>query len=388
MYIITYVTHSERYLPILKESYPDIVILGHGEKWNGFEDKVLATLEFCKQHPHDIICFIDGFDSVVLSTKEEILQKYESMQTPLVMSHASIKKSIIQKYVQDKLFGKCKNERLNSGMFIGTSESILSFWKDFQGGDDQTYATQKCKNFNMKIDVNHDIFYNYSSNDDIVVKNDRLYVNNVATCIISCPGNSNINPYLKQLGYSPPEIHYNFDYRIKTYMKLFLPEIIVFFFIGLCLCICSFPFSLAVSFLLFTTLMEYELHIKHYPISFFYKILCLQLDMIHVILCMLVIYLLFNLECNIKKLFILNLLYLFIVLCFFHFKRCLLSIFQNKFMQKNVSWTGPADRVAYFFQPDKQYINEEKGNMIKWMESNKITVSLVFLLNLYCFTKL
>ena len=45
MKIITYATHEERYFSILKESCPDIVVLGHGKKWNGFKDKVLATVE-------------------------------------------------------------------------------------------------------------------------------------------------------------------------------------------------------------------------------------------------------------------------------------------------------------------------------------------------------
>ena len=377
MYIITYATHSERYFPMLKESCPDLVVLGYGKKWNGPGDKVLATLEFCKQHPDSIICFVDGFDSVVVS-KDDILQKYKSLQTPLVMSRAA-EKSGIHKYAQDKLFGKCKNTRINSGMFIGTSDSILAFWKDYQG-DDQTYATQQCRNFNMKIDVNHDIFYNYSPSDDIVVRENRIYVNNKATCVISGPG---INPYLKQLGYSPPDIPYTFNYGIKT----FLPEIIVF--LAACACFCFFPFkwSVGVSVLLFTSLMEYELHIKHYPITMFYKIICLQLDILHVTIFLALVYLMLNVECNVKKLIFLNTLYLMLVLFFFYYKRCILTIFQNKLVNKQVGWTAPIDRIVYFFQ-DKQYINNNPEHMISWANGNKITCLLVICLNIYCFTQL
>ena len=102
-----------------------------GKPWNGFQDKVWATVNYCKQHPHEIICFIDGFDSIVL--QNELLARYESFETPLVMSHAG-SQSVTSKYIQDKLFGKCKEERLNSGMYIGTSESIVSFWENFRGG--------------------------------------------------------------------------------------------------------------------------------------------------------------------------------------------------------------------------------------------------------------
>lgn len=145
MHIVTYATHEERYLPLLKQSCPDLVVLGMGKKWNGFQDKVWAVLDYCKQYPHDIICFIDGFDSVILSSPQEILDKYESFQTPFVMSHAGLSQSVSSKYIQDKLFGKCKDDRLNSGMFIGTAEAILSFWKDFQGGIINTMLLKNVK---------------------------------------------------------------------------------------------------------------------------------------------------------------------------------------------------------------------------------------------------
>ena len=132
MHIITYATHEERYLPLLKQSC-DLVVLGMGKPWNGFQDKVWATVEYCKQHPHEIICFVDGFDSIVLQPNE-ILSRYESFDSPLVMSHAGLTQTVPSKYIQDKLFGKCKEERLNSGMFIGTAESIVSFWENFGGG--------------------------------------------------------------------------------------------------------------------------------------------------------------------------------------------------------------------------------------------------------------
>ena len=156
MHIITYATHEERYLPLLKQSCPDLVILGMGKPWNGFQDKVWATVEYCKQHPYEIICFIDGFDSVLLH--DDLLSRYESFQTPLVMSHAGLTQSVPSKYIQDKLFGKCKEARLNSGMYIGTSESIVSFWEEYKGGDDQWYATQTCKRVDMKIDTEHLLF--------------------------------------------------------------------------------------------------------------------------------------------------------------------------------------------------------------------------------------
>ena len=388
MHIITYATHEERYLPLLKQSCPDLVILGMGKPWNGFQDKVWATVEYCKQHPHEIICFIDGFDSIVLH--DELLARYETFDTPLVMSHAGLTQTVLSKYIQDKLFGKCNEERLNSGMYIGTSESIISFWEEYNGGDDQWYATQTCKRVDMKIDTEHLLFYNYSPNDTIQVRHGQLYVNDVTPCVISCPAGGNINPYLRQLGYKPPEIHYNWTYRLRTYMKTFLPEIILVCLLVAAFAYFTFPLSLAITFLLFTTFIEYELHIKHYSVSPWNAFCYLCLDCIHVFTVVVIIYLLFNLQCSLKKLVLLNTIYLIMVVLFYYFKRCILTIYQNKLIDSDVGWTGPFDRILYFFNPEKQYTTKHTSNEYtnRWMEGNKKTAILIIALNLYCLYKM
>jgi hypothetical protein len=386
MHIITYATHEERYLPLLKQSCPDLVILGMGNPWNGFQDKVWATVNYCKQHPGEIICFIDGFDSIVLHN--ELLSRYESFQTPLVMSHAGLTQTVPSKYIQDKLFGKCKEVRLNSGMYIGTSESIISFWENYDGGDDQQYATQTCKHVNMKIDTDHLLFYNYSPNDNIVVKHGQLFVNEVDPCVISCPAHGSINPYLIKLGYKPPDIHYNWKYRLRMYMKSFLPEVLLLVAIVTTFACVSFPLSLIIAFLMFTTFVEYELHLKHYSVSPFYKSVALCIDCFHMFVVLCVFYLLFNLQCSLKKLIILDALYLTIVTLFLHYKRCILSILQNKFMQQEVSWTGPFERVFYFIRPERQYVKPGNQNTDNWMNGNKYTAALIVVLNLYCLYKM
>jgi len=306
------------------------------------------------------------------------------------MSHAGLTQTVPSKYFQDKLFGKCKEERLNSGMFIGTAEAIVSFWENFGGGDDQQYATQTCKHTDMKIDTEHLLFYNYSPADTIIVKNNQLYVNNAEPCVISCPAHGNINPYLKQLGYNPPDIQHNYTYRLKTYMKSFLPEILLVLLMGSAFAYFTFPLSLAITFLLFTTFIEYELNVKHYPISLWNAFFYLCLDSIHVFTVVVIIYLLFNLQCSLKKLVLLNTIYLIIVLFFYYFKRCIITIYQNKLIDTDIGWTGPFDRILYFFNPEKQYTTKHtsKEYTNRWMEGNKKTAILIIALNLYCLYKM
>jgi len=116
--------------------------------------------------------------------------------------------------------------------------------------------------------------------------------------------------------------------------------------------------------------------------------LYLCLDGIHVSIVFTVLYLLFNLQCSLKKLLILNIIYLFVVLCFYYHKRCALSIYQNKIINKEVSWTGPIDRIVYFLNPEKPYINSKSLLMQGWIDGNKQTCVLIIVLNLYCLSKL
>jgi hypothetical protein len=129
IYIVTYATHNERYFDILKQSCPDIIVLGYGKKWNGFSDKVNAVVEFCKsKNPDDIVCFVDGFDSIILSSKEEILEKYKKFNAPLVFSKDIPNITTIHKYIKDKIFyGRCKEEVLNSikNLDVEFSKKIL-----------------------------------------------------------------------------------------------------------------------------------------------------------------------------------------------------------------------------------------------------------------------
>jgi len=240
----------------------------------------------------------------------------------------------------------------------------------------------------MKIDTDHLLFYNYSPDDSIQVRHGQLYVNDKQPCVISCPGNASINPYLTELGYTPPAIHYDWTYRFRTYLKHFLPEILLVTIIIATLFYVSFPLSLVISFVAFTTFVEYELHVKHYPISTLSVIAYLFIDALHIVTVLVVIYLLFNWKCSLKKLMILNTLYLIIVFLFYFYKRCVVSVYQNKLIGKTISWTGPFDRINYFWNPEKQYVNTSRLTSDNWMNANKNTCFLIIALNVYCLYKM
>jgi hypothetical protein len=397
-YIITYATHSSSYFEILKQSCPDIIVLGWGTKWTGFGDKIKATVEFCKtKKPDDIVCFVDGFDSIILSSKEEILEKYKSFNIPLIISQSGYASSIIGKYLQDKFFGKCNKKRLNSGLFIGTTTSIIDFWKDMQDiDDDQRYATQKCNKITyMNIDTEHKIFYNYSPIDKFKIKNNSLYINNNThtTSIISAPANNNINHILFQLNYKNlPDINYDVKYRILTYGKHFINEaILAIIIIGIFVYLKNIFLSISISLTLILVFLEYDLFLKHYDISNIYKFIYLFIDFIHIIIIFILFYLIVNIECNIQKLLLLNVIYFTIVLLFLFFKSCILNILNNKIINSdNHPWTSPSNRIEYFFYINQSYenTNDNINNTLLWINGNRLNVILILLLNMYCLWKI
>lgn len=234
-YILTYSTHSENYFELLK-TYPQLIILGYGKKWNGFKDKTDAVVSFCKKiNDDDIVCFVDGFDSIILESSSEILKRFKELNKDLIFSKDSIAYNLFFKYIQDRYFGLCKNKRVNSGLYIGKASSIIDIWKGMSSNmDDQQFITKKCNHgTDVYIDNTCYIFYNHSSKDKIRVKDKKLYVNNNTfnTCIISAPGNHDINHILKELEYKNINLikknKKRYLYLVKTYLCKFIPEIIL-----------------------------------------------------------------------------------------------------------------------------------------------------------------
>jgi hypothetical protein len=400
IYIVTYATHSERYFEILKHSSPDIIVLGYGKKWNGFSDKVNAVVEFCKsKSPDDIVCFVDGFDSIILSSKEEILEKYKTFNAPLVFSNDIPNTTPLHKYIKDKIFyGRCNEYALNSGLYIGTSKSIIEFWGNIKhGDDDQVYATKMCRKLNnIVIDKEYKIFYNYFSQFNYKINNNRLVIQNNNPCIISCPGRFNINHILDKLGFTNlPDVKRDYNlipYAIKNYGKEFISEIIaliVIIFIFFYIKDISTSFKLII--IVIAVLLEYELFIKNLDVDISRKILYLIIDAIHISFIFFIYYLIFNYECNIQKLLFLNIVFFIHILLFFYFKRCIITIISNKVIDVEESnvWKGLPHRLFYFSDLKSSYDSKNIINPSQaWIDGNRINIIIIILLNIYCLWKI
>jgi hypothetical protein len=399
LYIVTYATHSERYFDILKQSYPNIIVLGFGTKWNGFYDKVKATVDFCKdKNDDDLILFVDGFDSVVLHT-DDIINKYKSFNVPIVMSLDINTKStsILSKYKHDVIFNTCNSLSLNSGLYIGTPKAIIYFWQNIKpGDDDQIYATKQCNNLGdnfIKIDTENKLFFNYFKPDNIQLNYEsqsnirKLKIGKEFPNIISAPAYGNINDILVNLGYNniskkiiddnEKKIHFEKRFYFNKNFRL---DFIIFLFIILIMYFIPNKINgLFISILLFYELLHYQLFIKHINKKFIIKIIYLLIDLFELF----IIYTIFDLiinnrnKCNKQKLLLLNIYSFFIIIIYFIFKKDIFSIIKEYFLdiKDNVSFI---DQNYYLLGYNSSYINKNKKN------SNIIFLLVILCINLYC----
>ena len=405
-YIITYATHKEKYLDLLQAN-SDVTILGFGQKWKGFKSKVDATVQFCQQvNPQDVVCFIDGFDSVVLESKKEIFERFLKLNKRIIFSKASNKITVRTKYIQDKLFGNCNNNRLNTGMYIGYAKDIIDIWTGFtSNNDDQKFITNKCQtnqgDNNISIDLNNYIFYNYSPNDKLKVFKEKLFIDNKpdSICIISSPGDQDINKILFQLNFKNlPQVKKQVKRRFLTYFQNFIPE-----FLLLIVVISIFLiFKINIYLILFVitiifTFLEYQLKVQFFKVDNYKKVLYIIIDFIHLFISSLFYILVFQLlwqiihfQCDLKLLFLLNIIYLITLALFFKYKRCIISIVNERISPESKGWKSVQSRVGYFFD-QKPYFNRDttpeggQNFTLKWMNGNIIIITAITIVNIYYF---
>jgi hypothetical protein len=96
MKLITYATHKSGYyealqISALKNGF-DLITLGFNEKWKGLNQKFVEIKNYLGNYSDkdEIICFVDGFDCIVLGTSHEMLEKYKKIDSNKVLFAADI----------------------------------------------------------------------------------------------------------------------------------------------------------------------------------------------------------------------------------------------------------------------------------------------------------
>ena len=249
MKLITVATHSESYFPLLEESCKknnlELIVLGFGQKWQGFSWKYKLVSEYIKNLPLDeIVIFTDAFDVIVLHNKNNcILNRFLEFDSDIVVSVLNMKDPFLQ-MISDKMFPRCQNNKINSGLYMGRVHALKQMFEDMcfmfdckdYKLDDQTMLSILCPTY-IKVDEKSYIFYNYDIlNNDIIYESDKILVENgTEPCLIQGPRNQNMDKIANIYGYVGNFM--NVDQatavlkRVPLYINFFYFEILCCIFI-------------------------------------------------------------------------------------------------------------------------------------------------------------
>jgi hypothetical protein len=245
IYYFTFATHSERMFDLLKESAINnninLNIIGFGNKWKGWKDRAKHILNHIKNlDKNQIICHIDGFDSLILGDDDEMYNKFINIIDDKKMIFSVDKPyNFITEYYKLKKFSLCSDVFISAGLYIGYNYFIQELLEAFIKSkltDDQRFYSSLCDtNDKIGYDINNIIFYNYQyfeNKSSLIYKNKRLIINNNKPVIISAPGNTKINNILINFGYNYKETFKKNDVEylvknVKDDYKYFWREIII-----------------------------------------------------------------------------------------------------------------------------------------------------------------
>jgi hypothetical protein len=236
LYVITIATHNDYYLPYLKEScYKngyELIILGYGEKWKGFNWRNKLVLNFLeKTKDDDIICYIDGFDVICCRNLKELPNVFNNLVTLhnckiIVGEHKFVKNKLnyLQYLFNSIYFSKCKNMLLNAGTYISKSKDLkyilqkIYFTNPNDKLDDQILLTEYCINnlSNIYIDTKNEIFLtlqnSYNEIDDLLnIEYNKITYNNNSPFFIHGVGETYLDNIIIKLNYN-----YNYNDKVKN----------------------------------------------------------------------------------------------------------------------------------------------------------------------------
>jgi hypothetical protein len=240
MKLITVVTHSDFYFPILKESCSknnlDLIVLGFGKKWEGFTWRFGLLKEYLLSlDPSEIVLVTDGFDVIVLNTND-IMEKFRSYKTDILFS-AEYVKSYFYNWINQTIYPECHGGNLSVGAYMGKVSALLKFYDQFCklndcsqfNLEDQRAVSKWCPN-TIKLDTKGLIFYNHNLTTSYNTKGNKILTPDTEPCIVHGAGNANLHPIAELYGYDISNIRQlsmveAYLKRIPNYIKYFGYEI-------------------------------------------------------------------------------------------------------------------------------------------------------------------
>lgn len=254
LHLITVATHSERYLPVLEKQAEKngvkLVKLGMGKKYIGHYMKDLETMEYLKTiNRDDIVAFVDGFDSLMLANKDEVMAKFRETGAELLLSVENIG---MLSFIHATVFERVKGKYLNTGLYMGKAGFLLDFLEEMYKTDYNKQSNQKtwCSHLfkldregkfdGIKLDVDSKVFLNHSftTSNNPVLKGDRLIIDNgEKPCFIQGNGCEDMTHIIKATGNSKDNVHKGdflkkkMEYNVRAIFKVYTPILTFYIFL-------------------------------------------------------------------------------------------------------------------------------------------------------------
>jgi hypothetical protein len=234
MKLVTVATASEFYFPWLKQSCErynqELVVLGWGEKWQGFTWRFKLILDYIKSLPPDeIVCFIDGYDVILLRSLAELESTFKKIisytDNKILIAYEDIK-TLRNKISSMMLFGRCQDTAINAGTYIGYAKDLNNILTEMYNqdmvtddSDDQQLFNQLCRKNIHKLMVDKDavIFATIVDKNvsrHMTVDGDRVTHRDQQPFFLHAPALGCMNSIIKQLGYT---LTHEDEERIKKY---------------------------------------------------------------------------------------------------------------------------------------------------------------------------
>lgn len=260
--IVTVATDPKYYLPYLQETIyrnnNELVILGYGEKWQGFSWKYKLMVDYLKTlNEKDIVCFVDGYDVICTRDLKQLPSVFDKMRKQykckIIVGYERHNNPIF-KYVASIYFGQCKNMPLNSGTYIGYSKDLLKIVNEMYIlndplKDDQVLMNDYCmKNpDDIYIDRHSELFLticntytNIEPNHELTIKNNKVFYYNKQPFFIHGFGNTYMDNILKLLGYESVNVGQDIQkgFYENMYYKIYSFFYNNYFYIFLIILVC------------------------------------------------------------------------------------------------------------------------------------------------------
>lgn len=255
--VVTVSTDNKYYFDYLKNTCKkngkDLVVLGYGEKWKGFNWRFKLILEYAKKlNPDDIICVVDGYDVISVRNLEHLpcifnqLQKEKNCK--IIVGYDNLNHgNLLNKILVYLKFGSCNSYQLNAGTYIGYVKDIIHiitnilYLNSNDHADDQVLLTKYCNsNINdVYIDIDNKIFLTIGtplkeSAQFLEFKNNSVFYRNQEPFFIHGPGKTYLNDIIKKLNYDEPNdnlenIKNNLNDNTNVFTKIFFNYPILYY---------------------------------------------------------------------------------------------------------------------------------------------------------------